>query len=271
LVGADVLVGDVMSRAPAVVHASDTLTTARQLMLWSGVGALPILDAADRVVGMVTVHELLSLLSDDVAGVRRLSDFLPLCPTTIAASAKLDEASAMFVNEHRAAVPVVVEGELVGMITAADVLAARDRIRHSTGRLSGISAADLMHRHVVVTHEDEPLERAIWKMIDGAVRHAVVVDPAFRVVGILSDRDIRGAVGDPLKSIAANEATRHPTIVGTVMTRNPITVPQEAAAQDVAEIFLDERIGAVPVVRSDDTLVGIISYVDVIAHFLRPR
>ena len=44
-----------------------------------------------------------------------------------------------------------------------------------------------------------------------------------------------------------------------------------ASVTDVAEIFVDERIGAVPVVRGDDTVLGMISYVDVIAHFVGRR
>ena len=41
-----------------------------------------------------------------------------------------------------------------------------------------------------------------------------------------------------------------------------------ASVLDLARIFVDEKVGAIPVVRDDDTLIGIVSYVDVIGHFL---
>jgi CBS domain-containing protein len=99
-----------------------------------------------------------------------------------------------------------------------------------------------------------------------------VVDDDFRVIGILSDRDVRTAVGDPRRALdKEGRALLRDRFVGSVMTRAPITVEPTTSVVDVAAIFVDERIGAVPVVRDDDTLLGIVSYVDVIAHFVGRR
>jgi CBS domain-containing protein len=87
---------------------------------------------------------------------------------------------------------------------------------------------------------------------------------------MLSDRDVRSVVGDPREAIrrAGGEGFLDQVRVVNVMTREPTTVPSSASILEIAELLLDERIGAVPVVLDDDTLIGIISYVDVIGHFV---
>jgi len=49
-----------------------------------------------------------------------------------------------------------------------------------------------------------------------------------------------------------------------VMTTTVITVPPDALVQDVASILLSNRISAVPVVRGDGTLMGIVSEGDLV-------
>ncbi len=51
--------------------------------------------------------------------------------------------------------------------------------------------------------------------------------------------------------------------VSDAMTRDPFTVGEAAPFAEVARVFVDQRVGAVPVVDPRGRLVGIISYVDV--------
>jgi CBS domain-containing protein len=54
------------------------------------------------------------------------------------------------------------------------------------------------------------------------------------------------------------------------MTANPHTIAPDASLYELASYFIDERVGAVPVVDDADKLIGIVSYIDVLA-FLLPR
>jgi acetoin utilization protein AcuB len=50
------------------------------------------------------------------------------------------------------------------------------------------------------------------------------------------------------------------------MSSDVVTVDPEDDVHDVIDRMLENKIGAVPVVDADQTLVGIISYVDVLRH-----
>ena len=51
--------------------------------------------------------------------------------------------------------------------------------------------------------------------------------------------------------------------VGDAMTREVVVVAEDAPFDEVARIFTEQKVGAVPVVDGGDRLVGVISYVDV--------
>jgi CBS domain-containing protein len=123
----------------------------------------------------------------------------------------------------------------------------------------------LMTRVLVTAAADDTLIDAAARMAERNVRHLPVVDGDRHVVGILSDRDVRTLIGDSSRSLRPNEAlVRMQTLrVADAMTRDAFVVRQDAPFPDVARVFTDQRVGAVPVVDDADRLVGIISYVDV--------
>jgi CBS domain-containing protein len=92
-----------------------------------------------------------------------------------------------------------------------------------------------------------------------------VIDGERHVVGMLSDRDVRRLVGDASRPLRPDDAkVRLRSLrVGDAMTRDAYVVRQDAPFAEVAKVFTDQKVGAVPVVDDADRLVGIISYVDV--------
>lgn len=98
------------------------------------------------------------------------------------------------------------------------------------------------------------------------IRHLPVVDEEQGLVGMLSDRDLRGVslphliderwFGD--LRMAMEEA------VSTVMSSDVLSVDMETEARDIIELMLEHKVGAVPVVDADGGLVGIVSYMDVL-------
>jgi CBS domain-containing protein len=122
-----------------------------------------------------------------------------------------------------------------------------------------------MTRAPLTAAVDDMLFDAVARMAERNVRHLPVVDGERRVVGMLSDRDVRTQIGDaarPLRPTDANVRLRAMR-VGDVMTRDPFVVRHDAPFSVVAKVFTDQKVGAVPVVDDAERLVGIISYVDV--------
>jgi acetoin utilization protein AcuB len=103
-------------------------------------------------------------------------------------------------------------------------------------------------------------------------RHFPVTDAAGRLVGMVSDRDLRSA----FPSTALNPAARQEQLsrleqvrVDTIMSRPPIALPREATLDDALLLFDRHCIGALPVVDHDGRLVGIITVRDVLGAYRR--
>jgi CBS domain-containing protein len=122
----------------------------------------------------------------------------------------------------------------------------------------------MTHAPTTIASDDSLLD-AVARMAERNIRHLPVVDGDHHVVGILSDRDVRTAVGEATRPLRPSDAVvRIQSLrVAHAMKRNPFVVRADAPFADVVRVFTEQRVGAVPVVDDADHLVGIISYVDV--------
>src|SRR5262245_17639391 len=112
-----------------------------------------------------------------------------------------------------------------------------------------------MTKDPVTITSDEFLTQARQKMEVGRFRRLPVVSGG-RVVGIVTDRDMRAHIGDL-------ERTR----VNGAMTEKVRTVSPSTTMEEAAQIMLKFRIGGLPVVENGG-LVGIITTSDVMKAFL---
>jgi acetoin utilization protein AcuB len=106
---------------------------------------------------------------------------------------------------------------------------------------------------------DDPLRLAQELMDRHHVRHLPVVDRARRLEGIVTDRDMRSAVG--YKHNIAEDLT-----VAEVMSAEPTTIPVDATLDEAVAVFCTSRVGALPVMRNH-SLVGIITRHDILKAF----
>jgi acetoin utilization protein AcuB len=97
-------------------------------------------------------------------------------------------------------------------------------------------------------------------MAERGLRHLPVVDDGGRLVGMISDRDLRG----PPAGTTSSPAPSPVTDVASVMTRDVIVASAADDLGAVARLIVDRRIGAVPVVDEGGGVLGIVSYVDVL-------
>ncbi len=123
-----------------------------------------------------------------------------------------------------------------------------------------------MTTEVVTVGPEDPLARA-WEIMQGRrIRHLPVV-MGEKLVGIVTDRDVRTALPSPLQREGPTAAkVLSTTSVAQVMTRDVIAAIPEMPMEDAAEIMLGRRIGALPVVHRG-VLVGIVTVTDVLRAF----
>lgn len=120
---------------------------------------------------------------------------------------------------------------------------------------------------------DAPVETAMSIMRERRIRHLPVLDDAGRLVGVISDRDVRSVILAPaIGRFLAAETRRHlveattalrDVPVSQIMTSPVITTTPQAPVAQAAAIMYERRIGCLPVLSSG-RLMGIVTDRDVL-------
>jgi CBS domain-containing protein len=256
-----------------VVAADDLLDLAAQMLLWSGVRHLPVvapsgaatLTRQGKVVGVLCERDILRRQAS--VGARaphvRVAEAMSAPAITVGPDEPLASAASMMLERRVGCLPVVTEGKLVGLLSTTDLLRPQlDTERPQ--RLPSSAVRDVMKSPPVTVTPDTEIFAATSLMSTRQVRHLPVVDRENRVVGMLSDRDIRAAVGDPHRfladDVASDRVARAP--VDEIMSKTVMTVEADAPVSAVFDGLIKTRVGALPVVDGEGRLVGIVSYLD---------
>jgi acetoin utilization protein AcuB len=127
---------------------------------------------------------------------------------------------------------------------------------------------DCMTRGVATVHADALARGAAETMRTRRIRHLPVTDRDGRLVGIITDRDLRQVVFDPLiQARAGGLAEALGTVtVRDLMTWAVVTVQPETLLREAARLMHERKVGALPVVRGGK-VVGILSETDVLRAF----
>lgn len=269
-------VRDILSgQAVVSVQDDDSLGLATQIMLWGGVHHLPVMDSSKRLVGLLEERDILACRArEGTAADRRLvRSAMSAAPATVTPDEDVAAAAQRMLGRGASCLLVLSSGHIVGVLTTTDLLryeaeseTAPEPGAEPAPTASASSVADIMQTHVITAAADDYLMDALARMAERNIRHLPVVSGDRRVVGILSDRDIRTTIGDPGRAVQVEQSrVRLQSLrVADAMSRNVLTVTAQAPLSEAAARFLDHRIGALPVVDGEDQLVGIVSYLDLL-------
>ena len=155
-----------------------------------------------------------------------------------------------------------------GMDNTSTIPKASVSPRNSSFRRKA-TAREVMTVDPETVSADASLFTAASIMAELGVRHLPVVDAEGRLVGIISDRDVRTALGDPLELLRGRDDSE--LTVGSVMSTEPLSETLTTPIGDLAGLLADERIGAIPIVDDDSHPIGIVSYVDVLSWYAKSR
>ncbi|MBK8995806.1 MAG: CBS domain-containing protein [Myxococcales bacterium] len=125
---------------------------------------------------------------------------------------------------------------------------------------------DVMTEAPITVSSSTSIRKVITTLFESDFRHLPIVDGG-QLVGIVSDRDLRAFMTPSMIELEKPEEVQRRLVqpVSTVMNADVVSVTPETDLADVIEMMLDQKVGAVPVVRPDtQELVGIVSYVDVL-------
>ncbi len=123
---------------------------------------------------------------------------------------------------------------------------------------------DWMTTDVVTATPDMSMMKASKILKEKKIRHLPVVDEAGKLVGMVSDRDIKEASPSKATTLDVHELyyLLSEIKVKDIMTKDPHALSPADTVERVASFFIDKRIGALPVVNDDGSMAGIISDTD---------
>lgn len=128
-----------------------------------------------------------------------------------------------------------------------------------------------MISQVITIDKDASVFEAQEKMAANSIRHLPVVAADNRLLGIVTDRDIRSALPYSLIKDRGNAEERQKLAqlkVSDIMTANPKTISPMHTIQDALLMIQKERVGAFPVVDDEGRLTGILSVRDLLRAFI---
>lgn len=213
--------GEVMTK-PAITMAEDKLVTeAVDLMLKKKVKRLPVVDAAGKLVGILSRVDIFRTAMREspdwaafqqqdivVEGLRFVSDIMRRDAHTVFPDTPVEEVMRIIDCSDIQRVCVVgKEGHFLGLISDRDLLIAFSdrhpgiwdyfaskipftergrRNRELREHLRARTAGDVMNTGIVTVREDAPIEEAIRLMLEGAIKRLPVVDPQGKFKGMIS-------------------------------------------------------------------------------------
>ena len=107
-------------------------------------------------------------------------------------------------------------------------------------------------------------------MTTGKFRHLPVVDPEGRLLGIVTDRDLRSAF--PAGVFDEEERREYHkrysrTTVAAIMTETVACISMAATLDDALLLFDRAKVGGLPVVNKDKKVIGVLSVRDLLTAY----
>ena len=221
LIPRQIRVWDECTAPVRTVGLATPVTDIIRLLLSAGFHGVPVVDAEERPVGIVTQGDLirragmpvrLGLLAEfEGAEVGRLlaalppktaADVMSQPVVTVAADQTLAGAVDLMLRHNLKRLPVTGEGgRLVGILARADVFHAISRETPDWRALQGGAVAvasarcvrDIMRRDTHEVAPDTPIDTILRVIDENDIQRVAVVDARRRLLGLISDRSLLAA------------------------------------------------------------------------------
>ena len=117
-----------------------------------------------------------------------------------------------------------------------------------------------MSKNVITIGEEDSMQQAATLMREHRIRMLPVMGKG-KLVGVVSDTDLKRASASDATMLDIHELLYliSKIKIRDIMTRDPITVPDDYTVEEAAQLLMERNISGVPVVDCGGKLVGIIT------------
>jgi len=272
------LVSRFMTRRPVTVAPETTIDEAIAIMESRGFRHLPVARGGD-VLGMLSDRDVrlgtggqkLGPAAASLGLPARVEQLMRAPVICVEESERGPSAAKRMIEQRIGALPVLGGGRLVGIVTETNLVAAFRDLCRDPAHADEIDrpCEELMHSLVITLEPGDTVSDAVERCTDWRIRHVpVLLDE--ELVGMVSDRDIRLAIGRALvaDALAAGRggAPADPVRVESIMSRELVTVEPHATLSQAVSTMLAARVSALPVML-EGMLLGIVTRTDVLEHY----
>lgn len=294
---------DICSNNPVTLEVHETLYSARNILIKYNISRVVILKDKEskKPVGIITEKDIVRFLYAEFP--KRGLDEIRVGEIianqrliTVKEDTNISVCANLMLNSSTSSLVVTKDngngGILSGIMTKSDLLDA-----YAKSFAGNVAINEYMTKKVLTVKPDESVHMVLLIMTDGNVSRVIVVGDNNRPVGIITSHDLLPAstllIADKLrppphiqpwtkgKKIKENRiknegSTSTSTYAGVlpygmkrtllaedIMKFNPIMITDYADLVDAALIMRGNRISGLPVVDSNDKLVGIITKTDI--------
>jgi acetoin utilization protein AcuB len=132
--------------------------------------------------------------------------------------------------------------------------------------------SELMSRDVATVGVADSCGEAVARMVRRKIRHLPVVERDGRLVGVVTDRDLRHRLFEPrvMKEIGTVSVDQilKTVPVKDIMSTPVVTVGPQDELETAARTMLEDKVGSLPVVENG-RVVGIITETDLLRQIVR--
>ncbi len=262
---------EVMSREVVKITPESTLYEAAKIMGEKHIGSLIVLKY-DTPVGIITERDLLSEvvghgidLEKDfaVGGVsikeEKVERFMSYPLVTICFTAQIREAAQIMIEKKIRRLAAFECGNLVGIITASDLIRTLPDIPESMHTWFEI---DYFMTKSVITADEETSIDSVAKIMGQNRIGSVIITSQGEPKGIFTERDLLTKFLAKDKSLEIE--------VGKACSSPLITAPLGISVHDAAEIMTTKQIRRLPITRKGK-MVGIVTARDLVEAYARTQ
>ncbi|MGQ4810255.1 Inosine-5'-monophosphate dehydrogenase [Candidatus Entotheonellaceae bacterium PAL068K] len=133
-----------------------------------------------------------------------------------------------------------------------------------------MNVKDYMQTGLITVTPEDRLSTAYQRMRGARIRHLPVIMEENRLVGVITDRDVRQASASDEPHMAEHELTYllDKLTANDIMTPQVVTVHGDTTVAEAGQIFLQHRFGCLPVVDDDNTLQGVLAVTDILRAYV---
>lgn len=212
-------------------------------------------------VGMLTREERAYMAGTESAEEVLVADIMDAETAFVSLDTPMTDAAHKMIYEHRTALPVIDGRQVIGIVTESDLL-------NTFAGTRWVDKAPMQDQPVIhhasrvlrTVSKTDRLRKVCEKLNGSKLRHVLVVEEG-RLVGIVSDWDVRMAIGRS----GVGEWLQFP-VTDIMLTDVQRLRPDDTLAYS-AEVLRMEKLDAAPIVTRDGLLIGIITVSDLLRVF----